>query len=238
MNRVSNLIFILCFYSVAAQWSRFDLDTISPSNFKSEVLPIFRQGALTVGFAPLLPAFNDCRLHTGLVFSRGVDLTNSDFARKNLKWIPVAYGSVLITSNLDVRGKIGGLTTGKTLIQLSAFGLGLKQGVTTTKSFWKFDVDIGRLQVVHQYQLTSYEFALKRAFSFHQLPVFLSLGSNQFEVRFNQQTNSAFPARLGSKVNYLKTGAIFNIKRLFLVPQITGNTKFISVLVDLNLVFN
>jgi hypothetical protein len=235
MNRTLSLFCIICLSSLSAQWTNFDLNDTPPAEFESTVLPLFNQGALIVGFNPFLSPASNRRLHTGLVLANGMDLTRGN---SSLKWFPAFHGSLWVTPNLTVRGKIGDITTGSTLLQLWGFGLSLRPEAKKTESFWELSADVGRLEVVEQYYLNSYTFAVRRVFSVKTVPVFVSLQSNQFKVRFNQSVNPAFPQKMGRKLAYVNIGALFRFRGVSLVPQITGNTKFVSIFMDFNLEFN
>ncbi len=238
MNRTLSLFCIFFLSHLSAQWTNFDLKNTPLAEFKSHVLPLFNQGTLTIGFNPFLLPVSNRRLHTGVVFSNSLDLARTGDGNSSLNWLPAYHSSLWVTPNLTVRGKIGGITSGSTLLQLWGFGLSLRPVAKKSETFWGLSADVGRLEVVDQYYLNSYTFAVRRVFSVKSVPVFFSLQSNQFIVRFKQSVNPAFPPKMGRKSVYANIGAQFRVRSVLLVPQMTGNTKFISIFIDFNLEFN
>lgn len=226
-------LILICLCRVSAQWTEFDFSSADPGNEK-EILPILLQGALTAGHAPFYMSNSGRRLRFGLNLSRGIDLSGSEPAKKAINFIPVVQVSILVTSNLNLRGKIGTFSSSSLLNQISAFGFGLQlsKPEQTRFGFWETDVEIGRLRSSSKTNLAMLEVSLKYKFNFKEFPVFLGFGSNHLKGSVFYITKPGAALNITKQTNYLTGGTVFKFGIMNFSPQFAAGSNFLSLFFD------
>lgn len=232
---MKQLRFFICLLSLSAvwsQWTEFNLERADISDFQSEILPVIRHGAMSAGHAPFFIQSAGKRLRIGLNFSRGMDLTRSKFAESSLNWIPTLYGSILVTSNLHLKGKLGGYSRENSMVQIFGFGLGLQLTQPEQGPYWELDIDMGQVRSPRHSRLSTVEMAVKRIFTVRDIPVFLGLGTSQFKAIIYSLPAASLPSKIESQLYYVKAGTIIKKGVFHLAPQLAGSPKFWVIIID------
>ncbi|MEE8437114.1 MAG: hypothetical protein V3S22_02125 [Candidatus Neomarinimicrobiota bacterium] len=232
-------LILICLCRVSAQWTEFDFSRADPGNRK-EILPIILQGALSAGHTPFYLPSSSKRLRFGFSLSRGFDLSGSGSAQTALNFIPVVQASFLVTSNLNLRGKIGTFSSSNLLNQISAFGFGLQlsKPEQTRFGFWEMDVEIGRLRSSSKTNLGLLEVSLKYMFNLKGLPVFMGFGSNHLKGSVFYLSNPGAALKITKQTNYLTGGTVFKFGSMNLSPQFAAGSSFLSLFLDFYTEFN
>lgn len=226
MKHLRFFIFLLSLSMAWSQWTDFTFDRADIADFQSEILPILSQGTMSVGHTPFYTQSKGKRLRLGLSLSRGIDLTNSSFAESSLNWIPTLNGSVLVTSNLHLKAKVGGYSLENSMVQLLGVGLGLKLTQPDQGPYWELDIDMGQVRTPRYSRFGTVEVAIKRIITVRNIPVFFGLGSSQFKAKIYSLPHPSLSSKFEGQMNYIKTGAIIKKGLFHIAPQLAGNPKF------------
>jgi len=239
MIRIYFALYLACLCQASGQWTNFEFSDAEPHN-KAEIIGILRHGALSVGHTPFYLSSTVKRLKIGFNVSRGFDFSGSKIAKRNLNLIPVMQGSFAVSSNLNLRGKIGIFSSSNLLSQLSSFGFGLELSKPAQNSLkhWELDVELGRLRSSSLNNLSMLEVSLKYKFRFGILPVFAGLGSNQLKGRVFYAGDTESSSKIKTQINYIMGGVLINMGSLKLSPQLTISSNFMSLFLDFYKEFN
>ena len=223
------LIFIEIFiimHLLFAQFPSYDISEVEGSKFVSSVKPLIRNTSFSLGHHPLVKNNSNQRFYLNIVFPFGHDLTNKSFNEKSILGLPLLHSSLLISNNLRVNGKIGGLTSDNDVINYYSYGFSLGL-VKDNPTLWVADLSVGKMDGPKYINCRTFDFSIIKSNLFNVFPLYMGVGNNQFNSRiFNLNKNGEIPNNISGSINYIIFGNIFSFFKWYVSPQIRLNTDF------------
>ena len=114
--------FIIASQLLFAQLPSYDISEVNVSKFSSSITQLIKSSSFSLGHHQLVSNNLNQDLSVSIIFPMGYDLTNKSFIGKSIMGLPLFHGSLLISNNLRINGKIGGFTSDNDVINYYCYG--------------------------------------------------------------------------------------------------------------------
>ena len=203
----------------------YDISKVDKSIFVSSVKPLLRSTSFSLGHHQLVKNNLNQRFYLCIVFPFGYDLTNRSFIEKSILGLPLLQSSLLISNNLRINGKIGGLTSDNDVINYYSYGFSLGL-IKDDPSLWIADLSVGKMDGPKYINCRTFDFSIIKSNLFNVFPLYIGVGNNQFNSRIFNINDEEIPNNISGSINYIMIGKIFSFFKWDISPQIRLNIDF------------
>lgn len=203
----------------------YDISKVDKSIFVSSVKPLLRSTSFSLGHHQLVKNNLNQRFYLSIVFPFGYDLTNRSFIEKSILGLPLLQSSLLISNNLRINGKIGGLTSDNDVINYYSYGFSLGL-IKDDPSLWIADLSVGKMDGPKYINCRTFDFSIIKSNLFNVFPLYIGVGNNQFNSRIFNINDEEIPNNISGSINYIMIGKIFSFFKWDISPQIRLNIDF------------
>ncbi len=203
----------------------YDISKVDKSIFVSSVKPLLRSTSFSLGHHQLVKSNLNQRFYLSIVFPFGYDLTNRSFIEKSILGLPLLQSSLLISNNLRINGKIGGLTSDNDVINYYSYGFSLGL-IKDDPSLWIADLSVGKMDGPKYINCRTFDFSIIKSNLFNVFPLYIGVGNNQFNSRIFNINDEEIPNNISGSINYIMIGKIFSFFKWDISPQIRLNIDF------------
>ena len=217
--------FIIASQLLFAQLPSYDISEVNVSKFSSSITPLIKSTSFSLGHHQLVSNNLNQDLSISIIFPMGYDLTNKSFIGKSIMGLPLFHGSLLISNNLRINGKIGGFTSDNDVINYYSYGFSLGL-MKDDPSLWIADLSIGKMDGPKYINCRTFDFSIVKSNLFSFIPIFIGFGNNQFNSRVFNMNNVEIPKNISGSIYYLILGKIFPLFKWRISPQIRLNSQF------------
>tara|TARA_X000001036_G_scaffold271708_1_gene252305 strand:- start:189 stop:866 length:678 start_codon:yes stop_codon:yes gene_type:complete len=203
----------------------YDISKVDKSIFVSSVKPLLRSTSFSLGHHQLVKSNLNQRFYLSIVFPFGYDLTNRSFIEKSILGLPLLQSSLMISNNLRINGKIGGLTSDNDVINYYSYGFSLGL-IKDDPSLWIADLSVGKMDGPKYINCRTFDFSIIKSNLFNVFPLYIGVGNNQFNSRIFNINDEEIPNNISGSINYIMIGKIFSFFKWDISPQIRLNIDF------------
>ena len=203
----------------------YDISKVDKSKFVSSVKPLLRSTSFSLGHHQLVKNNLNQRFYLCIVFPFGYDLTNRSFIEKSILGLPLLQSSLLISNNLRINGKIGGLTSDNDVINYYSYGFSLGL-IKDDPSLWIADLSVGKMDGPKYINCRTFDFSIIKSNLFNVFPLYIGVGNNQFNSRIFNINDEEIPNNISGSSNYVMIGKMFSFFKWDISPQIRLNIDF------------
>ena len=175
-------------------------------------------------------------LPTHIVSNKNIALSSffiSDDKNSDFDSTPVLIGSIKLSWNLSLLGRMSASSNEKKAINIYGWGLSYKPGSEDTKSYWNIGINSGVYKHFNSISSSSFSFSFMRKIYLRKSNVFLGISSNNVKgVNYNINQNIDSQDFKYNFSNFI-FGTTIELKGIKILPMFNYSTDNFVVIVGL-----
>jgi hypothetical protein len=207
-NKKILIILLSLFTTLSGQWTDFELDNASPTEFKKQVEPLLRGTALALAFSPGFDNLLDNRLKLGLLYTHGTLIEKIEFASGHLKTLPFIQAGVVVTSNILINGKFGSFRSKNDIVMVTSYGFNLRIS-NKGENNWFLDTQFALLSGPEDVRMRATSAQIKKKYDFSNLALCGGGGINIYKARIEISDQEDLPDKIENQTNYVLLGSSY-----------------------------
>jgi hypothetical protein len=202
------IILLSLFTTLSGQWTDFELNNVSPTEFKKLVEPLLRGTALALAFSPAFDNLLENRLKLGLLYTHGALIKKTDFANDHLKALPFIQAGAVVTSNILINGKFGSFRSKNDIVMVTSYGFNLRIS-NKDENNWFLDSQFALLSGPEDVRMRAMSAQIKKEYDFSNLALYGGGGINIYKARIAMNESEDIPGKIENQTNYILLGSAY-----------------------------
>lgn len=235
MKIISALFVLILISPINAQWASFDLNNTDTEGFLKAVKPFLQSVSLSNTNHFNTISDNNKRLHLGVAYSQGINISGEETSSKLIGGYPNFYGGYLVSENLQIKGNISLFNSGDDIVQSFAYGLGFK---LTNKELnnWKMSILFSQLHGPDDISMKTVDANINYSLHVANILLYAGIGITTYNAKILLDED-IFSNRIKGDANHLFVGSQLNMREFTISPILLFNSDLIIMTVEVSGVF-